>query len=307
MKRRALLAGTGVGVAATVVGGPLLYDRMTLNEAESMPDAPETYPDYGADRTIAFRDTGNTGLVMEPSTQTLSAAESVTFTLHNRTTDTFGFNPYYWRLHKYSDGEWFRIAPGGVPMPYHFFDPLRTMEWTAGIQAPEIGDWNEPGIEGDSRWIGSYLCGSGYYAFGTEGSFNGESVGVVTQFKVETGPLSLTVSDAVEGIQWDGETLHATGEYRGSSDDGNTDRRRYELERIEDPDDQFERVIEEQFATHPPTWDALALAVGRDANRVELEEAVPTNSPTLSPTEFQFEDAYYRLTHHRLDNGTGGG
>lgn len=75
-------------------------------------------PDLPLDRVAWFHEaTPKTEVYLRPETAVVSPPADVAFHLVNDSLGALPGNPYEWRLYKFDDGEWFRIAPQVIPGP----------------------------------------------------------------------------------------------------------------------------------------------------------------------------------------------
>ncbi|SDR14693.1 hypothetical protein [Natronobacterium texcoconense] len=289
LSRRKLLAlatggAIGGGVVASATDGP---DR---------PDALEVdCPDYGEDvTTTACNDHQRIGVTLEPSTTTLSAPGTLTFTLRNRTHRQFKTNWYGWKLHKLVDGDWFYLGPRVVQLPLHPVLPGGTMDWTLSVQPNSDGSDDH-----DSDEILRQYLGSGTYAFGIDGwPSDGSSdakTALIETFELEAPDLSLDPPRAVETVEWDeskdGEVLVARTDRAIEGDRPMA----YELE-VVDSAESTERVILEQVLRDDQFRTVVSLADEYDADRVRLEDDTAGSEPASRfPGVYEYDGTAYRL------------
>lgn len=67
--------------------------------------------------------TRETGRYLLPSRETVDLPGAVSVDLYNYSRETMGGNPYYWRLYKLVDGEWYPISPWGWNQPFQELPP----------------------------------------------------------------------------------------------------------------------------------------------------------------------------------------
>jgi len=101
--------------------------------------------------------TTETETYLQASPERLDAPGEVEFTLHNYLTESLTGNVYDWELDKRVDGEWYRIAPRGVPVPLTPLAPGDTHTWS--LHAFD----GEPVFCDDAIAVGH--LGGGRYAF----------------------------------------------------------------------------------------------------------------------------------------------
>lgn len=298
LSRRRLLAlvppGAIGGYLAAATGPPDRSDQPRVG-----------CPEYGDDVIeVVCNEHERIGLTLDPSTTSLAAPGSITFTLRNRSRRTFETNEYGWSLHKHVDGEWFYVGKRLVRQPLHAIPPGLSTAWTLSIRTefPEDGRRITDG-SGDVEIDG---LGGGVYAFGIDGWFEGDGyeskVALAETFELDAPSLSLEPSSAVSTVEWDGETLVARTD-RGDPDGEYSRLAAFVLERVDDPDDEPERLIAEQVLARERLRDALALALEHGADRVRLEEydsAVPPFARTNEDL-VAFRDAYYRIETRELE------
>jgi len=102
--------------------GPTTESRFADADPEPLPEA---------DRMAWYHDAdAATTAYLEPTAQRLELPDSVEFTLRNHSREKLSGNPYYWRLWKEVDGEWFSVAPWVWVMPAGWVPPGGTESWT---------------------------------------------------------------------------------------------------------------------------------------------------------------------------------
>jgi len=94
---------------------------------------------------------------LQPSAEQVDAPAEVSFTLHNYLTEPLTGNFYDWTLYKQVGGEWYRIAPWGIPVPLTPLPPGDTHTWT-------LHAFDGPSVECEDAIALGHL-GGGRYAF----------------------------------------------------------------------------------------------------------------------------------------------
>lgn len=234
-------------------------------------DCPE-YDDVAL--VVAFDgiDPAETAIYLEPSADAVAEGDRISFELRNESGRTFSHNPYRWLLHKRVDGRWHYVAPGEWPEPLARLASGERHGWDLSVNNEGIEDGEAIARSGDGPDPIRGL-GGGEYAFGTRGWFEGARdegvIGFCARFDLEADALALAPTDAIVGIDWDGDTLVATSE-RGDPDHESTRLGAYELLRTDDV--EGETLITESLLRDDQLRDAIALAREYDADRVRLEE-----------------------------------
>jgi hypothetical protein len=265
---------------------------------------PEDCPEYGGvDRVICYDavDSETVPAVLEPSTRTIEASESIDFTLHNRSDLALKTNFYNWRIHKRVDGDWYRVAPRGYNEPLMTVSPGESHTWTVSIDNDGIADGESiPWMSGTEQ-LTLRGVGGGHYAFRARGWFADESyeesIAFAATFEFDGPPIELTTTNSIEGVGWEDETLVATSS-RGDPDNEYSKRGAFELERLDEAGSEAETVITEQILRQPQLRDTIALAAEHDADRVRLEEynGVTPIFGSRSDKIYEFQGSYYEVT-----------
>lgn len=232
-------------------------------------------------------------LTIVPATQSGSLPESdFTFTLVNGTTTTYKTNYYSWSVWKREDGQWFRVAPTGWPIPQMSLSPGSTHRWNLTVNNTDL-DRSIPRAEGTESATVVGL-GAGTYAFGIDGWFEGQSyenqTGVVARFELQGDSLELQ-SFGIENVERDGETviLHDPPErekYRAN----------YVVTHVETPEKEPRRQITEQVIRDTPLRNALAHFQG-GVRQVRLQTEAGTYPPfgIDEPRFVRYEGTTFRI------------
>ena len=319
MHRRRLLAAAGAATGATLVAGcltgpsgdddPQSTETPTKTPAGSLETA---CPEYDrVDRVVCYDgiDPDSADAYLEPDPRTVSAGESIEFTLYNRSDQTLQTNFYNWLVHKRVDGEWYHVAPRGSNDPLMTVQPGGSHTWTLTVDNDGIEDGAPAPLSGGEEQITVGGLGGGTYAFRSRGWFEGEShedsIAFATTFEVDGDQLALTPTDAIEETAWEGETLVAQssrGERGDSSRLG-----AFELRRVEDPDASPTRLITEQVLRRDRLRDVIALSRERDAEEVRLEEYNSAHPIFGSRSDriYEYDETYYEVSTRELDDGDG--
>lgn len=121
-------------------------DTRTVTDQGPSPDpATDVFADFdcpsftdNADRTVCYHRTDpaetDSLLTADPEvfdpTPTDGDAETLHFTLWNRSDRPVGLNPYAWGIERHDgDGEWSHVAPEAYPEPWTRVKPGATMQW----------------------------------------------------------------------------------------------------------------------------------------------------------------------------------
>lgn len=274
-----------------------------------LPDEPfpEECPAYDdVDRVICYDavDAEEVPAILEPSTREVGADDSITFTLSNRTDAMLQTNFYNWLLSKRVDGEWYRIEPQEWPEPLMAVEPGESHEWSIAVDNAGIEDGAS--VSGTSGETGGTVegLGGGHYAFRARGWFDEDTyedaMAFAATFEIDADALAVTATDAIESTTWDGETLVADSS-RGDPDSDTLGA--YELERVDDYDDEAPTVITEQLLRNDQRRDAVALAERYDADRVRLEEYTGTSPIFGSRSDgvFEYQGMYYEVSTEEIE------
>jgi len=158
MKRRALLAtlGSGLTIASGCLGlaadaGDAPGDTRDANDTTTIGSGDgatgDTTPggesggcpsfDDDADETVCFGSVDeSTPVFLEPSSREFEVepadakADSVSFTLHNRSGGTVEFNPAGWHLWRETVDGWTDVAPDATYLPLRELEPGGSYTWT---------------------------------------------------------------------------------------------------------------------------------------------------------------------------------
>jgi hypothetical protein len=273
---------------------------------------PATYPDYRETaRVVGYdgADTGETDVVLEPSTRTVTTGETLGFRLTNPFAGELVMNDYDWQLHKWVDGRWYYVTPWVTPSQLTPLPSGQTQHWTVTPtqEATESGTpVPSPEITTD---VAARGFGGGVYAFGVDGleihpEQHGGSTTVATTFELDASPLELTRSDNIEETMMEGETLVARSA-RDTSGDEDGPRTAYLLQRIETPPTDPQSRITEQVVRNHQLRDAIALARDRGVSRVRIEgygENYPDEYRHHGTEYYEYEGVTYEATAERLDS-----
>lgn len=281
-------------------------------------------PDYGdnVDRVVCYDgiDPETEPTFLEPSTRTVEEGTTIEFTLANGADERLATNFHNWRVDKYVDEEWHRVAPLGHVAPLMHVEPGDQHTWTVTPDNDGLTDGDRVASSGGTDEVTLVGVGPGTYAFRGRGWFEDardeEILAFATTFELEAEELELTPTDAITDTELeddgeDGETLVARSS-RGEPDDEHHRLAAFELESVDEPDDggldgggneEPQRVITEQLLRFEQLWDAVALADEYDVSAVRLEEYDATHPVFGSDTDgrYEFQGQYYRVRTRELE------
>lgn len=142
---------TGVVVAVwdTEHPGATTASRFESADPTPLPDSERMAWYHDAD--------ASTPTYLEPTAEQLELPASVEFVLRNHGRERVSGNPYFWKLWKYVDGQWFHVAPWGWPAPLTRVPPGGTETWTLAAFEGKTVECD------DARTVGH--LGGGRYAF----------------------------------------------------------------------------------------------------------------------------------------------
>ncbi|ELY94475.1 hypothetical protein C484_05852 [Natrialba taiwanensis DSM 12281] len=275
-------------------------------------------PDYGdsVDRVVCYDgvDTETEPAVLEPSARTVEEGGTIEFTLANDADERLATNVYNWRVDKYVDGEWDRVAPRGYNAPLMYLESGEAHTWAVTPDNDGIADGGYVSSTGGTDELTLEGVGPGTYAFRARGWFEdrreAEQIAFATTFELEAEELTLTPTDAIADTELDDEgdggtdTLVATST-RGDPDDEYQRLCEFELEVVNEPGDGTEpqRLLTEQLLRHSQLWDAVALAAERDVSTVRIEEYNGTHPAFGHDSDglYGFQEQYYRVWTAELE------
>ena len=178
MHRRAVLAGLATLAGAGCVGDPANStpaptddgpaDRLMTDDPFA--DAPCPAVRERADRHVCYPtvdDPGTAPLVLEPDRQRVDwgpgteVIEPLTFTLHNRTGGSVGFNWFDWAIHRRTDDGWEKVAPEMMPEPWTSIADGEAYVWSLA------GEDHDPPREDRAHSVVQALD-TGTYAFSVD-------------------------------------------------------------------------------------------------------------------------------------------
>lgn len=296
MNRRTLLVCLGTTFTGATVGciedgslSPGTGGDNEINggvniEIEELPQS--AYPDLGddVDQTVVYDavDQHRTDIYLEPSLRTITLEDSIDFTLENGSDLIFITSFWGWQIHKEVDGTWFWI-------------PTESLDEAMELHPGNAHIWTvEPTNEGipDGKPVHPYTgtttlpisgLGGGRYSFSIDGWFEDDShentmaeanhenkMAFLARFELDADQLVLTPTNAIDTIEWDGETLVGFAERRISGEEYPL--RVLELTRVTGPLGNADRFITEQVLRNHRLRDALALACEYEAEVVRIEE-----------------------------------
>jgi hypothetical protein len=130
------------------------------------------------DRTVCFHTLGGGSAevwvepdqeLFEPTTGD-DTVETITFTLHNESGESFGLNPYAWGMKRRTDGGWEHVAPEEWIDPWTTVADGGTYTWRLSVET-------HPSPDRDDHQTLVEDLESGVYAFAITGSLGGETGG----------------------------------------------------------------------------------------------------------------------------------
>lgn len=328
VQRRTLLGGVGVALASSLGGclsGSGGSATPTTRESPGTPNFedslqrtligtdgyPDTYPDYretarlvGYDRA----DPDEVDVLLEPSARTIETGHTLGFRLNNPFEEELAMNDYDWQVHKWVDGDWYRVMPWVTPSPLTYLPAGETQHWTLmPTQEPTEAGMPVPSPEITTD-VEAHGLGGGVYTFSVNGlgvrsEEYGGSTTVAAAFELDAEPLELTVSNNIEETTMEGDTLVARSA-RGDPESDDYLPAAYILRRVESPSTQPQPRITEQVVRNHQLRDGIALARTHDAREVRIE-GYGENHPSkfrLDGTElYEYEGTVYEVTAEELD------
>lgn len=131
--------------------GPQSDSRFEGADVPSLPDTDEVawYHEAGPSTEVFIR----------PSTERVDLAGAVDLELVNHSREPLTGNPYYWKLWKLDDGDWYHVAPWGWPVPIGAVAPGGEQPYGLRAFSGEAGESRD-----DHAHPVGYL-GGGTYAF----------------------------------------------------------------------------------------------------------------------------------------------
>lgn len=178
-------ASVTIGAWQTSEPGPTDGSRFGDASPPSLPGAEAMAWYHGAgSKTTAY---------LRPSAERAELPAAVDFTLVNHGRTPLSGNPYFWKLHKLHDGEWFHVAPWGWPAPLSAVPPGGKRTWT-------LRAFPEHAVPCDDGREAGFL-GGGRYAFEVGMNRGDETHAALVEFEAPRVTLSPTgdVSASREG------------------------------------------------------------------------------------------------------------
>lgn len=232
---------------------------------------------------------------LEPERQTMADGEAVEMRLRNESDQRLESNFDDWALHKRVDGSWYRIAPFRTDDQLGSVDPGTHHTWT--FRVDEDGGHHYYSNVGEE--VHHRSLGGGTYAFRARGWFEDDAFEEDTAFAatvdLEADPLVLEPSDIAGEPTWDGDTLVAES---GREERESYRYATYEIERVDETDEEPWELVTEQVYRFEQLRNALAFAVEYDADRVRLEGYTGANPPFAPNPErpIEYERTIYDVT-----------
>lgn len=177
-----------------------------------------------------------TEVYLHPSAETVETPDCIEFELVNRSHGELTGNPYRWGLFKLVDGEWFRIAPWGIPVPASTIQPGES-------RTTELGVFHGESIScADARNVGH--LGGGRYAY--HGGFGRDRETRAALFDLDAPRVAPEPDDDVT-VERDGQEVVVT--MPAWNDEDHPPRAELVFER--DLGDADRRLIPEQLFRRP--------------------------------------------------------
>lgn len=331
MKRRAALAGAGVGLSAAVTGclsQPPDALAPWANDEQGSVGAIHGYPAYDdilvrgdreIERVVDYDqvDHEDTPTFVERSTETTTADGAIELSLINRRAEDLLTGPFAWELFKWTNGRWHPIVgltdvllPGATatrddPVTWVMHIVASRDHLSAGemaLTAPDEGDalaWTLDGL------------GGGRYAFGARGRYEEtmDDARLVfhTELTIDADPIELTPTNQVESVEQDGDLVIVDAD-RGI--DG--PRCAYTIERVPETEaDAPTPLIDERLVQDPNSLlyyrarrDAFAHYKEYDPDVVRVIERNDRNTPFRidEARYYAYEGSYFRESAERLNS-----
>jgi len=237
----------------------------------------------------------STPLSFERSDERGSLPEATfSFTLHNRSERTFMSNFYNWRVLKYTDRGWVRVAPGMVPQPLHALPAGERHQWELTVDNTDDQRVDSYRTSQESTNVVEGL-GGGHYAFVVDGHFRADyedAHAFVARFRLDGPPLEIGSTGDLDSVTCADGVVEATAT-RDVADEPAT----YTLRRLTgDAPEEPRPLLAEQLLTERSLRDAIVLSRAYGADRVRLDDQ--SNSiPAVSdgPEFVRFEGETYRF------------
>lgn len=267
--------GVGIAVWNTDEPGPTAESRFETASPPSLPKADRMAWYHEADAaTTAY---------LEPDAERLTLPRKTTFTLRNHGRETLSGNPYYWKLWKQVDGEWFHVAPWVWPQPLTWVPPGGVQTWTlAGFTGKTVRC-------GDANAVGH--LGGGQYAF--QVGIARESRTHAALVDVEAPPVTLSPTEGLT-VERDGDVITVDWPHR----EDEVPQATLTLTRVDssDADDADPRLITEQVMQNRNVALRNTLAFwDEDTERVTL--ATDRNTVSRGARTGGYEDGSFRFRY----------
>lgn len=154
-----------------------------------------------ADRMAWFhRADAATPVYLEPDRERVALPGKIRFTLVNHSRRAATGNPYFWRLWKRVDGQWFHVAPWGWPAPLTMVPPGGVERWSLAAftgHAVRCDDAHAVGFLGGGRYAFEVGIGRGTRSHAALLDLEGPPAEVVP-----TDGLSVTREDGRVRVEW---------------------------------------------------------------------------------------------------------
>lgn len=177
--------------------GPEESSRLAGAEPPPLPES--------ASMAWAHEATPSSATYLRPSAERAALPAKLDFTFVNHSRQRVDGNPYFWRLWKLVDGQWFHVAPWGWPLPLLMLPPGGTSEST-------LAAFPDDPIDCDGRSVGH--LGGGRYAY--EIGMGREGITHAALLDFEAPAMSVAPTD---GLEVTGDGAHVRVEWPRREDE----------------------------------------------------------------------------------------
>jgi hypothetical protein len=144
---------------------------------------------------------------LEPDSERVEPPARIEFALTNHSRERLSGNPYFWRLWKLVDGQWFHVAPWGWPQPLTRIPPGGEERWS-------LAAFHEHAIDLSEGHSVGYL-GGGRYAF--EVGIARDDRTHAARFDLDAPPAALEPTDGID-VTRDSARVRVRWPRRGNED-----------------------------------------------------------------------------------------